>query len=54
MRRIAIAVVVFIALGFAAWLVLIPAPMAFANGSTVVLSEYVDRPMRAGSPSICH
>jgi mono/diheme cytochrome c family protein len=38
--RIAIAVVVVIALGFAAWLVLIPAPMAFANGSTVVLSDY--------------
>jgi mono/diheme cytochrome c family protein len=37
---IAIAVVVVIALGFAAWLVLIPSPMAFANGSTVVLSEY--------------
>jgi mono/diheme cytochrome c family protein len=37
---IAIAVVVVIALGFAAWLVLIPAPMAFANGSTVVLSDY--------------
>jgi len=42
MRRIgiAIAVVVVIALGFAAWLVLIPGPMAFANGSTVVLSDY--------------
>src|SRR6202049_3713756 len=38
---IAIAVVVVIALGFAAWLVLIPAPMAFANGSTVVLSDYI-------------
>ncbi len=37
---IAIAVVVVIALGFAAWLVLIPAPMAFANGSTVALSDY--------------
>jgi len=37
---IAIAVVVVIALGFAAWLVLIPAPTAFANGSTVVLSDY--------------
>jgi mono/diheme cytochrome c family protein len=37
---IAIGVVVVIALGFAAWLVLIPAPMAFANGSTVVLSDY--------------
>ena len=42
MRRIgiAIAVVVVIALGFAAWLVLIPGPMAFANGSTVALSDY--------------
>src|SRR5215470_8057434 len=42
MRRIgiAIAVVGVIALGFAAWLVLIPAPMAFANGSTVALSDY--------------
>lgn len=37
---IAIAVVVVIALGFAGWLVLLPAPMAFANGSTVVLSDY--------------
>ena len=37
---LAIAVVVIIALGFAAWLVLIPAPMAFANGSTVALSRY--------------
>jgi mono/diheme cytochrome c family protein len=37
---IAIAVVVVIALGFAAWLVLIPAPMAFANGSMVALSDY--------------
>ena len=37
---IAIAVVVVIALGFVAWLVLIPAPMAFANGATVVLSDY--------------
>ena len=37
---LAIAVVVIIALGFAAWLVLIPAPMAFANGSTVALSGY--------------
>jgi mono/diheme cytochrome c family protein len=37
---IAIAVVIVIALGFAAWLVVIPAPMAFANGSTVVLSDY--------------
>jgi mono/diheme cytochrome c family protein len=37
---IALAVVVVIALGFVAWLVLIPAPMAFANGSTVVLSDY--------------
>src|SRR6185295_9334450 len=38
--RIAIAVVVVIALGFAAWLVLIPSPMAFADGSTVMLSDY--------------
>ena len=37
---IAIAVVVVIALGFAAWLVLIPGPMAFANSSTIVLSDY--------------
>ena len=37
---IAIVVVVVIALGFAGWLVLLPAPMAFANGSTVVLSDY--------------
>lgn len=37
---ITIAIVVVSALGFAAWLVLIPAPMAFANGSTVVLSDY--------------
>ncbi len=41
MRLIGIAIaVVVVALGFAAWLVLIPTPMAFANGSTVVLSEY--------------
>jgi mono/diheme cytochrome c family protein len=37
---IAIVVVVVIALSFGAWLVLIPAPMAFANGSTVALSDY--------------
>jgi mono/diheme cytochrome c family protein len=37
---IVVAVVVVIGLGFAAWLVLIPAPMAFASGSTVALSEY--------------
>ena len=37
---IAIGVVVVIALGFAAWLALVPAPMAFADGSTVVLSDY--------------
>lgn len=42
MRRIgiAIALVVVIALGFAAWLVVIPEPTAFANGSTVALSAY--------------
>jgi mono/diheme cytochrome c family protein len=42
MRRfgIAVAVLVVIALGFAAWLVLIPGPMAFASGSAVVLSDY--------------
>jgi mono/diheme cytochrome c family protein len=37
---IAIAVIVIVALGFAAWLVLIPGPMAFAKGSTVVLADY--------------
>jgi len=39
---IAVAVIVVIALGFAAWLVLVPGPMAFANGSTVALSDYKD------------
>ena len=39
---IAVAVLIVIALGFAAWLVLIPGPMAFASGSTVALSEYKD------------
>jgi len=37
---IAIAVVALIALGFAAWLVFIPGPMAFASGSTVALADY--------------
>ena len=37
---IVIAVIVVIALGFAAWLVLIPGPMAFAKGSTVALADY--------------
>jgi mono/diheme cytochrome c family protein len=37
---IAAAVVVVIALGFAAWLVLIPGPMAFASGTPVALSDY--------------
>jgi mono/diheme cytochrome c family protein len=37
---IAVAALVVIALGFAAWLVLIPGPMAFASGSTVALSAY--------------
>ena len=37
---IAIAVIVVIALGFAAWLVLIPGPTAFASGSTVALADY--------------
>jgi hypothetical protein len=39
---IAIAVVVVAALGFAAWLVLIPGPTAFASGPTVALSDYKD------------
>ena len=37
---IAFAILVVIALGFAAWLVMIPGPMAFASGSTVALSAY--------------
>jgi mono/diheme cytochrome c family protein len=37
---IAIAVILVTALGFAAWLVLIPGPMAFANGGTVALWDY--------------
>ncbi len=37
---IAIAVIVIVVLGFAAWLVLIPGPMAFAKGSTVTLADY--------------
>jgi mono/diheme cytochrome c family protein len=37
---IAVAILVVIALGFAAWLVLIPGPMAFASGATVALSDY--------------
>jgi mono/diheme cytochrome c family protein len=36
------AVIVVVALGFAAWLVFIPGPMAFANGSTVALADYKD------------
>jgi mono/diheme cytochrome c family protein len=39
---IAIAVIIVIALGFAAWLLLIPGPMAFASGSTITLSGYTD------------
>lgn len=37
---IAVAVLTVIALGFAAWLVLIPGPTAFASGSTVALADY--------------
>ncbi len=37
---IAIAVIIVIALGIAAWLLLIPGPIAFASGSTVALSDY--------------
>jgi mono/diheme cytochrome c family protein len=37
---IALAVIVVIALGFAAWLLLIPGPTAFASGATVALSDY--------------
>jgi mono/diheme cytochrome c family protein len=37
---IAIAVIVVLALGFAAWLVLIPGPMAFAGGTAVALADY--------------
>lgn len=37
---IAIAAIIVVVLGFAAWLVLIPGPMAFAKGSTVVLADY--------------
>ena len=37
---IAIAVVAVIALGFAARLVMIPGPTAFASGSTVALADY--------------
>jgi mono/diheme cytochrome c family protein len=37
---IAVAVIAIIALGFAAWLVLIPGPMAFASGSTAALADY--------------
>ena len=43
---IVVAVLVIIALGFAAWLVLIPGPMAFASGSTVALADY-----KAASPT---
>ena len=39
---IAIAVIALIAVGFAAWLVLIPGPTAFASGSTVALADYKD------------
>jgi mono/diheme cytochrome c family protein len=37
---IAVAIIIVIALGFAAYLVLIPGPMAFANGTPVALAEY--------------
>ena len=37
---ITIAVIAVIALGFAAWLILIPGPTAFASGSTVALADY--------------
>src|SRR5579863_88272 len=37
---IAVAVLAIIVLGFAAWMVLIPGPTAFANGSTVALADY--------------
>jgi mono/diheme cytochrome c family protein len=37
---IAVATIAIIGLGFAAWLVLIPGPMAFASGSSVPLSDY--------------
>ena len=40
MFGIAVAVLVVAALGVAAWLVLIPGPMAFASGATVALSDY--------------
>jgi mono/diheme cytochrome c family protein len=38
--EITAAVIIVIALGFAAWLVVIPGPMAFAGGSSVALSDY--------------
>ncbi|HWY63460.1 MAG TPA: cytochrome c [Rhizomicrobium sp.] len=37
---IAVAALAVVALGFAAWLVLIPGPMAFASGRAVALSDY--------------
>ena len=42
MRRfgIAVAILAVIGLGFAAWLVLIPGPMAFASGSQIALADY--------------
>lgn len=47
---IIVAVVVVAALGFAAWLVLIPGPMAFAKGSTVALADY-EGPNPTGVPA---
>ncbi len=43
---IVIAVIALIALGFAAWEVLLPGPMSFASGSTVALADY-----KAGNPT---
>src|SRR5471030_2360071 len=42
MNRLGItaAIIAVIALGIAAWLVLIPGPTAFASGGTVALSDY--------------
>ena len=37
---ITVAVIAVIALGFAAWLLLIPGPTAFASGSSVALADY--------------
>ena len=39
---IAIAVIVVLGLGVAAWMLFIPGPMAFATGSTVALADYKD------------